>query len=123
MEPTPEQQLDTALLDLARLRACLAAGLPVEQAVRLQGSTDEELAADAVAFAAEMNAGTPVPPSPRSGGARGSDVGDTAGTPASGAARYRARHNLDEDGRRPERAPAPISGRNAFTTRRYEMER
>ncbi|MER6343759.1 hypothetical protein ACWC10_00375 [Streptomyces sp. NPDC001595] len=121
-EPTTEQQLTEARTELARLRAGLAAGLTPEQSARLHGNTDEELTADAQAFAAELGlAGPPAPPAPRSGGPRGTDVGAGAGTLAAGAEAYRRRHGLDEDGRRPERRPTPLDGGNPFRERTYEM--
>ncbi|MFJ8808504.1 hypothetical protein [Streptomyces sp. NPDC102490] len=90
-EPTPEQQRDNALTELARLRAGLAAGLTPEQSARLQGATEEELTADAEAFAAELGLTGPATPAPRSGGPRGGDVGG-ARTVAGGAERFRAKH-------------------------------
>ncbi|MHC8421718.1 hypothetical protein ACH121_18175 [Streptomyces sp. NB004] len=90
-ELTPEMERDNALTELARLRAGMAAGLSVEQSARIQGTTLEEMTADAEAFAAELGlAGTPAS-APRSGGARGTDVGSTSGT-AAGAERFRAKH-------------------------------
>ncbi|WP_055469409.1 hypothetical protein [Streptomyces ardesiacus] len=89
-DPTTEQQLTEARTELARLRAGLAVGLTPEQSSRLQGATDEELTADASAFAAELGLAGPPAPS-RSGGPRGVDVG-TAGGVESGASRYRDRH-------------------------------
>ncbi|MEU0813070.1 hypothetical protein [Streptomyces mirabilis] len=115
-ELTPEQP-HPAVLELARLRAGLTVGLTVEQSARLQGATPEELAADATAFATELGAANPAPPSPLSGGNQGPDVA-TVGAVAAGAALYRAKHGLDDDGRR----PAPTSGRNPFQTTTYNME-
>ncbi|CAM5416999.1 hypothetical protein [Streptomyces purpurascens] len=122
MELTPEQERDSALTELARLRAGLAVGLSVEQSARLQGATDEELTADAEAFAAELGlTGPPAPPAPRVGGPRGIDVGNGAGTVTGGAQRYRQRHGIDEDGRRPERRHDNSDGRNPFAERTYTM--
>ncbi|NEB32750.1 hypothetical protein G3I62_27270 [Streptomyces sp. SID14446] len=120
-EQNPEQP-HPAELELARLRAGLTAGLTVEQSTRLQGATPEELAADAATFAAELNATTPVTPALRVGGNQGPDVGTGAGTVAAGVAAYRAKHGLDEDGRRPEKPAVPTSGRNPFETTTYSME-
>ncbi len=121
-EQNPEQP-HPAVLELARLRAGLTAGLTVEQSARLQGSTDEELTADATAFAAELGIGASQAPAPRSGGPRGSDAGVRAGTVQAGAEAYRAKHGLDDDGRRPERRPVNTDGRNPFQTTTYEMGR
>jgi hypothetical protein len=66
-------------------------GLTPAQAARLQGSTKEELEADADAYLAEVkHAGGTTPP-PRSGGNRGSDVGATSSVSA-GAERYAQKH-------------------------------
>ncbi|MEV6537286.1 hypothetical protein AB0M86_48540 [Streptomyces sp. NPDC051639] len=119
-EITPEQP-HPAELELAKAKAALAAGLTIEQGARLQGATDEELQADATAFAAELNAANPAPPAPLSGGNRGSDVGSATGV-AAGAAAYRAKHGLDDNGRRPEGRSAPTSGQNPFSTRTYDMD-
>jgi hypothetical protein len=124
MEPNPQtpEQSHPAVLELARLRAGLAVGLSVEQSARLQGATDEELTADAEAFAAELGlTGPPAPSAPRSGGNRGSEVGNGAGTVSGGAQRYRQRHGIDEDGRRPERRQDNSDGRNSFAERTYTM--
>ncbi|MEV7378340.1 hypothetical protein [Streptomyces lydicus] len=102
MELTPEQERDNALAALARLRAGLAAGLTPEQSARLQGMTEEEITADAKAFAAELSAHNPAPPVHRAGGARGSDVKGARGIEA-GAEAYRRKHGLDADGNRPAR--------------------
>ncbi|MFI5795157.1 hypothetical protein [Streptomyces sp. NPDC051677] len=115
-EQTPEQP-HPAVLELARVRAGLAAGLTVEQSARLQGTTEEELTADATAFATEL--GVTSTPAPRSGGNQGPDVATTGGV-AAGAAAYRAKHGLD-DGRRPEGRPAPANGSNPFQERGYSM--
>jgi membrane protein involved in colicin uptake len=73
-------------------------GLTPAQAARLQGSTKEELEADAEALlslfsgagSGQGNGGMGTPP-PRSGGPRGSEVGATKSVSA-GAERYRAKH-------------------------------
>ncbi|MEV6132715.1 hypothetical protein AB0M05_39040 [Streptomyces violaceusniger] len=96
MEPTPEQQRDAAVAELARLRAGLAAGLTPEQSARLQGATAEELETDARAFAAELGAGAPA--GSQSGGPRGVDVGAATGV-AAGAEAYHRKH--------PKREPRP----------------
>ncbi|MGW5617529.1 hypothetical protein [Streptomyces sp. NPDC003877] len=120
---TPEEERDNALAELARLRAGLAAGLTPEQSARLVGNTPEELEADAQTLAAEFGvAGPPAPSAPRSGGNRGSDVGNGAGTVTVGAQRYRQRHGLDEDGRRPELRQDNSDGRNPFAERTYTMD-
>ncbi|MFC7938149.1 hypothetical protein ACFU2J_18205 [Streptomyces sp. NPDC057387] len=116
-ELTPEQERDNALTELARLRAGLAAGLTPEQSARLQGATDEELTADAQSFAAELGLAGPSTPAPRSGGARGGDVGNGAGTVTAGAERFRAKH--------PQRVTPEAQQRrtNPYVERGYEMER
>ncbi|MFI5995752.1 hypothetical protein ACIBAC_28365 [Streptomyces sp. NPDC051362] len=117
-EQTPVQP-HPAELALARLRAGLTAGLTVEQSARIQGTTPEEMTADATAFAAELNPVTPVTPSPRSGGDRGSDAGVTAGSFAAGSAEYERKHPKRE----PVAAPAPGQQRpNPFLTTTYSME-
>ncbi|MFI7017898.1 hypothetical protein [Streptomyces sp. NPDC050164] len=121
MEPTTQtpEQPHPAVLELARVRAGLAVGLTVEQSARLQGSTDEELTADAQAFATELGlTGPPAPPAPRSGGPMGPDVGNGAGTVSGGAERYRQKH--------PRREPLPEATpeqqrRNPFQERTYTM--
>jgi hypothetical protein len=115
---TPEEERDNALIELARLRAGLSAGLTTEQSARLQGSTDEELTADAQAFATELGLTGQPAPAPRSGGPRGSDVGSGAGTVNGGAERYRQKH--------PQRAPLSVpteaeARRNPFHERTYTM--
>ncbi|WP_328336567.1 hypothetical protein [Streptomyces violaceus] len=120
MEPNPQtpEQPHPAVLELARIRAGMAVGLSVEQSARLQGATDEELTADAQAFAAELGlTGPPAPPAPRSGGSRGPDVGNGAGTVAAGAERFRTKH--------PQREPRPDEQQrrtNPFQERTYTME-
>ncbi|MFF9525351.1 hypothetical protein ACF1DV_25730 [Streptomyces achromogenes] len=71
-------------------------GLTPAQASRLQGSTKEELEADADALLSLFSGtgsgqGSTTPPSPRSGGSRGSDVGNTSSVSA-GAERYAQKH-------------------------------
>ncbi|MDX3142260.1 hypothetical protein [Streptomyces scabiei] len=115
---TPEEERDNALIELARLRAGLSAGLTPEQSARLQGSTDEELTADAQAFATELGLSDPPVPTSRSGGPRGGDVGNGAGTVSGGAERYRQKH--------PQRAPLSVpteaeARRNPFQERTYTM--
>ncbi|WP_409473820.1 hypothetical protein [Streptomyces sp. HC307] len=115
---TPEEERDSALAELARLRAGLAAGLTPEQSARLVGTTPEELEADAQTLAAEFGvAAPPAPPAPRSGGNRGPDVGNGAGTVSGGAQRYRQKH--------PQREPRPDEQQrrtNPFQARTYTME-
>lgn len=106
-------------LELARVRAALAAGLTFEHGVRLQGATPEELEADAIAFAAEITAANPTPSAPRAGGARGVDVGNGAGTVTGGAERYRQKH--------PQREPRPVptapeQRRNPYAEPSYTQE-
>ncbi|MFI2431863.1 hypothetical protein [Streptomyces sp. NPDC018693] len=112
MEPTPEQ-----------LAAGQPKGLTPEMCARLRGETPEELSADADTFLTEWAPQAPPAPTPRSGGNRGSDVGSGSGTVSGGAARYRQRHGLDEDGRRPERRQADSDGRNPWRENGYTMER
>ncbi|MGW1260088.1 hypothetical protein ACWD5Q_34205 [Streptomyces sp. NPDC002513] len=89
MEQTPpEQQRDAALLELARLRAGLAAGLSPDQSARLRGGTDEELAADAQALAVAFGVANPL----RQPSASGSDVGSAHGSMDAGEQRYKAKH-------------------------------
>ncbi|MGW1541040.1 hypothetical protein ACWCPM_12525 [Streptomyces sp. NPDC002309] len=115
-EPTTEQQLTEVRTELARLRAGLAAGLTPEQSARLAGATEEELTADAQAFAADLGVAGSTTPAPRSGGPRGGDVGTGAGTVSGGAERYRQKH--------PQREPRPDEQRrtNPFQERTYTME-
>ncbi|WP_217164252.1 hypothetical protein [Streptomyces sp. AC512_CC834] len=115
-ELTPEEARDNALTELARLRAGLAAGLTPEQSARLQGSTDEELTADASAFAAELGLTDAPASTPRVGGPRGGDVGGGAGTVAAGAERFRTKH--------PQRVTPEAQQRrtNPFRENGYTME-
>jgi hypothetical protein len=111
MEPTPEQ-----------LAAGQSKGLTPVMCTRLRGQTPEELSADADAFLTEFT--PPAPSAPRVGGNRGVDVagGNGSGTVGAGAALYRDRNGLDDEGRRPEVRPAVTDGRNPFATRTYSME-
>ncbi|MFJ4787178.1 hypothetical protein [Streptomyces sp. NPDC088794] len=118
-EQNPEQP-HPAELELARLRAGLTAGLTPEQSARLQGATAEELAADATAFATELGAANSASSEPRSGGNQGPDVATATGI-AAGAALYRDRHGLDDNGRHPETHSTVTDGRNPFVTRTYDM--
>ncbi|MCX4774022.1 hypothetical protein [Streptomyces sp. NBC_01285] len=114
------------VLELAKVRAALAAGLTVDHAVRLQGADEAALTADAVAFAAELSAANPVPQGPRAGGSRGADVGaeGARGTVGAGVAAYREKHGLAENGQRPPVAPRVSTGRitNPYVERGYETE-
>ncbi|WP_432159004.1 hypothetical protein [Streptomyces sp. bgisy153] len=116
MELTPEWERDAALAELARIKAGLAVGLNAEQSARLQGATDDELKADAQAFAAELGLTAPPASAPRVGGPRGVDVG-TAGGIASGAERFRAKH--------PQRVTPEAQQRrtNPYAENGYTMER
>ncbi|MEV6537127.1 hypothetical protein AB0M86_47610 [Streptomyces sp. NPDC051639] len=115
-EITPEP-LHPAELALARLRAGVTAGLTVEQSARIQGTTPEEMTADATTFAAELNAATTTPQTFRSGGNQGPDVGSATGV-AAGAAEYERKH--------PKREPLTVptdaqSRRNSFQANTYTM--
>ncbi|MET9959338.1 hypothetical protein ABZ128_09650 [Streptomyces sp. NPDC006326] len=81
----------TATASLLRAQVAADKGLTTAQAARLQGSTREELEADADALVALFPAPQGTPPAPRAGGPRGGDVGGSS-TVASGAERYRAKH-------------------------------
>ncbi|MFJ6466844.1 hypothetical protein ACIQM0_38555 [Streptomyces sp. NPDC091387] len=116
-EITP-QPLSGPVLELAKVRAALAAGLTVEQAVRLQGADEAALTADALSFAAEISAANPAPQGPRSGGARGPDV-QGSGTVGHGAERYRQRAGLDADGKRPPVPQRTGDGRNPYAEPSY----
>lgn len=71
------------------LEVAISKNLTATQAARLQGSTREELEADADALLKDFApAGAPAP---RAGGARGSDVGGGSNV-ASGAERFRQKH-------------------------------
>lgn len=93
-----ERERDEARAELLRVQVAAERGLTPAQAARLRGSTREELEADADELTALFGTGRPSDdkdtrggPSTRSGGARGSDVGDVK-TTATGAERYRAKH-------------------------------
>ncbi|MGW5651985.1 hypothetical protein [Streptomyces humi] len=112
MEPTTEQ-----------LAAGSAKGLSPAMCARLQGTTPEELSADADTFLTEFPASS-MSPVFRVGG-RGADIagGNGQGTLGYGAALYRERHGLDEDGNRP--APRPVvtdSRTNPFFANSYMAE-
>jgi hypothetical protein len=111
-DPTPEQ-----------LAAGTPHGLTPEMCARLRGETPDELTADAAAFA-DLLPQTPPPPAPRSGGPRGVDVGSGGQRSVSaGAALYRARHNLDDEGKRLEKkTPTQISNRNPFAENGYTLD-
>ncbi|MFD4699754.1 hypothetical protein [Streptomyces niveus] len=88
-----ERERDEARADALRISVAASKGLSPEQAARLQGSTKEELEADADAlkalFAPAGNEGAGA--THRVGGARGTDVGATSSV-ATGAERYREKH-------------------------------
>ncbi|MFF2993320.1 hypothetical protein ACFVTC_01900 [Streptomyces sp. NPDC057950] len=111
-EITPAQP-HPAVLELAKAKAALAAGLTIAQGARLQGVTDEELTADATAFAAELNAGTPTAPATLVGGSQGPDVGNATGV-AAGASLYRDRYGI-VDGERPARTSRSPLTENTYT--------
>lgn len=89
---TAKAERDAAARKALVLEIAADKGLTPAQAARLQGSTKEELEADADAlkelFGTGQGNGTPPP---RSGGNRGGDVGN-AGSVSAGAERYRAKH-------------------------------
>ncbi|MFE0649436.1 hypothetical protein ACFVZH_12700 [Streptomyces sp. NPDC059534] len=123
MEPEENPQPPhPAELELMKVRAGMAAGLTFEQSARLQGSTVEELTADAQTLAAELSAANQAQPAPRSGGNRGPDVGSGGRGVSDGAALYRERNGLDEDGRRPEKKSVPAGSRNPFVENGYTLE-
>ncbi|WP_328942969.1 hypothetical protein OG259_16470 [Streptomyces sp. NBC_00250] len=113
-EPTPEQ-----------LAAGEVHGLTPPMCAFLRGETTEELQADAVAFIEAFGTPEPPAPAPRSGGPRGVDVGSNGGrgTLSAGAALYRERHQIDEDGNRPAKKPIPTGNRNPFAEAGYTLER
>ncbi|MFD7646340.1 hypothetical protein ACFV5M_01560 [Streptomyces albidoflavus] len=88
---TARAEADAAVRKALLLEVALSKGLTGEQAARLQGSTKEELEADAESLKTLFGGSATPPPAPRAGGDRGSDVGG-AKTTASGAERYRAKH-------------------------------
>ena len=84
-----------AAADVLRLSVAASKSLTPEQAARLQGSTREELEADADALKAlfaPAGTGNGTGTAPRSGGNRGNDVNGGKPTTATGAELYRARH-------------------------------
>ncbi|MEV5319171.1 hypothetical protein AB0K92_16200 [Streptomyces sp. NPDC052687] len=91
---TAKAEAEAATRKALLLEIAFDKGLTPAQASRLQGSTKEELEADADAlkalFGAPAVTGGATPP-PRSGGARGSDVGATKSVSA-GAERYAQKH-------------------------------
>ncbi len=91
---TAKAEADAATRKALLLEIALDKGLTSAQVNRLQGSTKEELEADADAYLAELGTvgqGGSSGGTPRSGGARGSDV-NTTSTVTAGAERYRAKH-------------------------------
>ncbi|WP_008412848.1 hypothetical protein [Streptomyces sp. SM8] len=88
---TARAEAEAAVRKALLLEVALSKGLTGEQAARLQGSTKEELEADAESLKTLFGGSATPPPAPRAGGDRGSDVGG-AKTTASGAERYRAKH-------------------------------
>lgn len=84
-----EAERDAARSEALRIRVAADKGLTSEQAARLQGSTKEELEADADALKAMFAPASPVNHRPPTGG--GGDVGAAKGVNA-GASRYAARH-------------------------------
>ncbi|MFJ3248314.1 hypothetical protein [Streptomyces sp. NPDC086782] len=94
---TAKAERDAAARKALVLEIAADKGLTAAQAARLQGSTKEELEADADALKALFGAtgndgqGGNSGGSSRSGGSRGSDVGGTT-TVTAGAERYRQKH-------------------------------
>ncbi|WP_406324133.1 hypothetical protein [Streptomyces niveus] len=90
---TAERERDDARAEALRITVAASKGLTPEQAARLQGSTKEELEADADAlkFLFAPAAGGGAGGTTRVGGARGTDVGGTSSV-ATGAERYREKH-------------------------------
>ncbi|MFG2292065.1 hypothetical protein [Streptomyces sp. NPDC048603] len=86
-----EAARDAAVADALRVRVAAEKGLTAAQADRLRGSTREELEQDADDLLTAFAPQTPTPPAARSGGPRGTDVGNTSSV-ATGAERYRARY-------------------------------
>ncbi|GGX26991.1 hypothetical protein [Streptomyces chryseus] len=80
-----------ATAELLRIKVAADKGLTVAQAARLQGSTKEELEADADALRAEWAPAGGTGQQQRHGGPRGSEVGGTSSV-STGAERYRERH-------------------------------
>jgi hypothetical protein len=97
---TAKAERDAATRKALLLEIASDKGLTPAQASRLQGSTKEELEADADALKALFNAGSGQGGNSgggaqRSGGNRGGDVGNGAKTVASGADLYKQRHAKD----------------------------
>lgn len=87
---TARAEAEAAVRKALLLEVALSKGLTNDQAARLQGSTKEELEADADKLTSLFGApGTPPPP--RAGGPRGGDVGSAGGV-TSGAERFRQKH-------------------------------
>ncbi|MFE7399623.1 hypothetical protein [Streptomyces sp. NPDC057557] len=87
---TAERERDEARSEALRFTVAATKGLTPAQAKRLQGSTKEELEADADELLKDFAPAAPASP-PRAGGARGSDVGGNSSV-ASGAERYREKY-------------------------------
>ncbi|MER5501384.1 hypothetical protein ABT096_29845 [Streptomyces sp. NPDC002561] len=86
---TARAEADAAVRKALLLEVAMSKSLTAAQAARLQGSTKEELEADADALLKDF---APVAPqAPRAGGPRGGDVGGGSSV-ASGAERYRQKH-------------------------------
>ncbi|NYE44193.1 hypothetical protein [Streptomyces fulvorobeus] len=88
---TAERERDEARAEALRITVAAAKGLTPSQAKRLQGSTKEELEADADELVKDFGPSTLGTPPPLSGGNRGGDVGGSKST-ATGADLYRERH-------------------------------
>lgn len=97
---TAKAEAEDAKRKALLLEVAMTKGLTPAQASRLQGSTKEELEADADALKALFNAttdgqgngGSGSGSQQRSGGNRGGDVGNGAKTVSAGADLYRQRH-------------------------------
>ncbi|MFJ5103171.1 hypothetical protein [Streptomyces sp. NPDC088554] len=88
---TARAEADAAVRKALLLEVAMSKALTSAQAARLQGSTKEELEADADELLATFAPAVPAS-APRAGGARGSDV-NGATSVSSGAERYRQKHN------------------------------
>ncbi|MEV7425151.1 hypothetical protein [Streptomyces sp. NPDC091212] len=86
---TARADADAAVRKALLLEVALSKGLTGDQAARLQGSSKEELEADADKLTTLF--GAPAPHAPRAGGPRGGDVGSAGGV-SSGAERFRQKH-------------------------------
>ncbi|MFJ3588570.1 hypothetical protein ACIQUY_04680 [Streptomyces sp. NPDC090231] len=84
-------EADAAVRRALLLEVAISKNLTTVQAARLQGSTKEELEADADALLKDFAPATTTITAPRAGGARGSDVGNTSSV-SSGAERFRQKH-------------------------------